>query len=135
MTNGTGRGHLTVERLTELVGAEAAQKLLAYYDGETVYLPNCRKLKQVRRWNEILRLRADGASYSEITRRLNVSTRAAQAVVARGWAYDPGDYDLFMPASFCELAEQIGLEAAEKLCDALGGFEWMFPNKNSMDEV
>ena len=34
-----------------------------------------------------------------------------------------------------ELAEQIGPEAAEKLCDALGGFEWMFPNKNSMDEV
>ena len=29
MTNGTGRGHLTAERLTELVGAEAAQKLLA----------------------------------------------------------------------------------------------------------
>lgn len=135
MTNDAGSGALTTEYLTEMVGTDAARKLLAYYNGKTVYLPKSRKLKQVRQWNEILRLRANGASYSAIARKLNVSTRAAQAIVARGKTYDPANYALFMPASFCKLAEQIGMEAAESLCDALGGFEWTFPNINSMDEV
>lgn len=125
---------LQAQRLTELIGTEASGKLLERYGGETVYLPNCKRLAQVRRQNEILRLRAEGARYSEIVRRLGVSMRAAQTIVARGWAHDPADYELFMPTSFCELAECIGAEKAETLCAALGGFYWTFPEWQAMEE-
>ena len=137
MGEGAKNNALTAQRLTEQIGLEAARKLLNHYGGKTVYVPGCRKLKQVRRQNEILHLRAEGMPYSEITRRLGVSTRAAQAVVSRGWAHDPADYERFMPASFCELAELIGQEAAERLCEMLGGFEWTFPEttNDKIDEV
>ena len=121
-------------RFVELIGMERTRKLLQAYGGETIELPSCRRLKRVRRDNEILKLCGEGVSAAEIVRRFKISTRAVRIIAARGWAHDAKDYELFMPASFCELAECIGPEAAEKLCDALGGGIVRFPEAKSLNE-
>lgn len=121
-------------RFVELIGMEGTRKLLKAYGGETLELPSCRRLKRVRRDNEILKLHRAGVSSTVIGRRFKISTRAVRSIIARGWAFDAKDYELFMPASFCELAECIGLEAAERLCEALGGFVWTFPESRLLEE-
>ena len=119
-------------RFVELIGMEGTLRLLELYGGEVVTLPDCRALKRVRRDNEILRLHRLGLDRAEIGRRLGVSRHAVHGVVQRGWAFSAGDYEAFMPAPFCELAQQIGLEAAEKLCGALGGKTLRFPDPEGL---
>lgn len=121
-------------KLVELIGIEGTRKLLEAYGGETFEFPSCKRLKRVRRDNEILKLHQVGVGSAEIGRRFKISTRAVRIIVARGWAHSTQDYELFMPASFCELAERIGLEAAEALCDALNGFKWTFPDSRLLEE-
>lgn len=122
-------------RFVELIGMEGTRKLLKAYGGETLELPSCRRLKRVRRDNEILKLHRAGVSSTVIGRRFKISTRAVRIIIARGWAFDAEDYELFMPASFCELAECIGPEAAEKLCDAMGGGERRFPELETLEDM
>lgn len=119
-------------RFVELIGMEGTLRLLELYGGDAVALPDCKALKRVRRDNEILSLHRQGLDRTEIGRRLGISRHAVHGVVQRGWAFDAEDYEAFMSAPFCELAQQIGLDAAETLCGALGGKTLHFPEPEGL---
>ena len=119
-------------KFVELIGMEGALRVMELYGGDTAVLPTCKQLKRVRRDNEILKLHRQGLDKAEIGRRFGLSVRAVNVVVQRGWAFDVEDYEAFMPAAFCELAQQIGLKAAEKLCSAMGGKVMRFPEPEGL---
>lgn len=105
---------------------------LELYGGEAAALPAIRQLKRVRRDNEILKLYRQGLDRAAIGRRFGISERAVNVITLRGWVFAVEDYEVFMPASFCELAQRIGLENAEKLCDALNGQIVQFPDADEL---
>jgi Mor family transcriptional regulator len=67
------------EELQELVGTEAADRLVNHYSGSSIYLPKGIQIR--RQYKKIIEEFKQGASYKELARRYGLTERWIRTIV------------------------------------------------------
>ena len=69
--------------LIDIIGQNAAEKLVCKYGGLTIRIPQCSAMQRAKRNEEIRRLADDGIKLVEISRRFGMTPQAIRYILAR----------------------------------------------------
>lgn len=76
-------GGANYEAIAELVGQEAADKLVARYGGDRVKMPRCHRLLVVERWRRIIADAERGDTLNQIALRYRITERAVSMILKK----------------------------------------------------
>ncbi len=76
-------GGASYEAISELVGHEAADKLVARYGGDRVKMPRCQRLLVVERWRRIIADYERGDTLNQIALRYRITERAVSKILKK----------------------------------------------------
>lgn len=76
-------GGANYEAIAELVGQDAADKLVARYGGDRVKMPRCQRLMIVERWRRIIADSERGDTLNQIALRYRITERAVSKILKK----------------------------------------------------